>query len=177
MIKKALSLILSILLILFTITNITYAIPIETNPIPLGPNVKDLQDSQTITGYFQDVKRLRANLITININSNSTTDELSNTSRSLDMYIESFNHIKNSLDSYSLQYKDSFSSVSLSNQISFICTTYIMSLTEQKNLINALQTNQDYSENLFYSTHLIPVYYFLTLGDQMLTYIDTYYTF
>lgn len=175
--KKVVSLFLSIFIIFMCIPNVTYAVPMETNPIPLGPNVKDFKGSSEITNYFQDLKRIRANFINIDIKSNSTTEELNAISNSLDTYIEYFKQLISDLDSYALKYQDSALDVTLANQISFISNSYIMSLNEQKNLINALLTNETDSKNLFYSNRLVPVYYFLTLGDQMLTYIDTYYTF
>lgn len=175
--KKIVSLFVSIFIIFMCIPNITYAIPIETNPIPLGPKVKDLQGSSEITNYFQNLKRMRANFITIDIKSDSSPEELNRISNVLDTYIEYFKQLISDLDAYSLKYQDSALDVTLANQISFISNSYIMSLNEQKNLINALLTNETDSKNLFYSNRLVPVYYFLTLGDQILTYIDTYYTF
>ncbi|NRT69927.1 hypothetical protein [Clostridium beijerinckii] len=43
-------------------------------------------------------------------------------------------------------------------------------------MIRALQGTEEESKRLFYSSYLIPVYYYLTLGDQMTAYIDNYFT-
>ncbi|WP_415468229.1 hypothetical protein [Clostridium saccharoperbutylacetonicum] len=42
-------------------------------------------------------------------------------------------------------------------------------------MITALENSKAESKELFYSNYLIPVYYYLTLGDQMVAYVDTYF--
>ncbi|WP_271808768.1 hypothetical protein [Clostridium beijerinckii] len=63
-----------------------------------------------------------------------------------------------------------------SEQISFIAQSFIISLRHQQNLIRALQGNEEEAKRLFYSSYLIPAYYYLTLGDEMTAYIDNYFT-
>ncbi|WP_300382068.1 hypothetical protein [Clostridium sp.] len=173
--KKIRRLILSMILITLTITNISYAQPITIQSSPYGPKVEELKGKENIVKSFEDIKRLRENLIIISISGSSTDEELKAINVSLELYIEEFINVRKDLEENKLLYKDSFPDMFFSEQISFVAESYIISLRQQQNLIIALQTNREEAKNLFYSSYLIPVYYYLTLGDQMISYIETYF--
>lgn len=172
--RKIRRLILVLALITIAMTNISYAQPPTSQIAPYGPKVEELKGKADIIKYFQDIKRIRANLIVITISENSTDKELNNIYSGLDIYIEEFNNIRKGLEKHRILYKDSFPDNFFSEQISFIADSYIISLRQQQNLIRALKDNKTEAKQLFYSSYLIPVYYYLSLGDQMSAYIDIY---
>lgn len=180
--KRVERVIIFFILIMMTMTNISYAhtnISYEqaktSTMQPYGPKVEDLKSKDVIVKNLQDIKRIRGNLTSVNITENSTPESLKDTYKFLDYYMQEFNEIKKSLDTNITAHKDSFSDVFFSEQILFIAESYIISLRQQQNLINALQEQRVEAKKLFYSSYLIPIYYYLTLGDQMTAYIDTYF--
>ncbi len=179
--RKVSRLIIFVVLITLTITNIAYAQSIAHAQstiklqAPYGPKVEDLKGKEDIIKNFQDIKRIRANLSVININASLTPEELRAIDKDLEYYIQQFNSIKRNLENHEITYKDSFADVFFAEQISFVAESFIISLRQQQNLVRALEDNRAEAKKLFHSTYLIPVYYYLTLGDQMIAYIDTYF--
>lgn len=173
--RKVSRLIIFMVLIILTITNIAHAQPTISSEAPYGPKVEDLKGKEEIVKNFQDIKRIRANLSTININANLTPEELKAIDKDLENYIQQFNVIRRNLDNHKIAYKDSFSDVFFAEQILIVADSFIISLRQQQNLVRALEDNRADAKKLFHSTYLIPVYYYLTLGDQMTAYIDTYF--
>lgn len=173
--RKVSYLIILVILITLTITNIVYAQPIKNQELPYGPKVEELQDKEDIIKNFQEIKRIRGNLTVIKIRESSTPEELKTIYKELESYIQQFNTIKRNLDNHKLSYKDSFSDLFFADQISFVADSYIISLRQQQNLVRQLENNREEAKNLFYSSYLIPVYYYLNLGDQMIAYIEIYF--
>lgn len=180
--RKTKRLVIFFMLIMMATTNVAYAqtnISCEqekTSTVqPYGPKVEDLKSKDIIAKNLQNIKRIRGNLTSVNITENSTPENLKDTYKYLDYYIQEFNEIKKSLETNITTYKDSFSDVFFSEQVLFIAESYIISLRQQQNLINSLQEQKIDAKKLFYSSYLIPVYYYLNLGDQMTAYIDTYF--
>jgi len=173
--RKVSRLIIFVILITLTMTNIAYAQPTTNRVSPYGPKVEDLKNKEDIIKNLQDIKRIRANLTVMNITESSTPEELKSIDKDLEYYIEQFNTIRKNLDNHKLTYKDSFSDVFFSDQILFIADSFIISLRQQQNLVRGLEKNKDEAKKLFYSSYLIPVYYYFTLGDNMTSYIETYF--
>ena len=173
--RKVSRLIIFVILITLTMTNIAYAQPTTNRVSPYGPKVEDLKNKEDIIKNLQDIKRIRANLTVMNITESSTPEELKSIDKDLEYYIEQFNTIRKNLDNHKLTYKDSFSDVFFSDQILFIADSFIISLRQQQNLVRGLENNKDEAKKLFYSSYLIPVYYYFTLGDNMTSYIETYF--
>ncbi|MGG7144291.1 hypothetical protein ACQPVP_12610 [Clostridium nigeriense] len=161
--------------IMMIIGNISYVEVKASVDSPYGPKVEDLKSKEVVVNSFQDIKRIRGNLTTISIKESSTPEELNNTYKSLNYFIEEFNEIKKNLDNNIATHKDSFSDVFFSEQILFIAESYIISIRQQQNLIIALQEKKVDAQKLFYSSYLLSPYYYLNLGDQMVAYIDTYF--
>ncbi|MDZ4993463.1 hypothetical protein GNF80_10865 [Clostridium perfringens] len=173
--RRVKRLLIFFMLIMMTMTNVSYA-QVKTNEAePYGPKVEDLKSKDIIIKNLQNIKRIRGNLISVNITENSKPEDLKETYNQLDYHIQEFNEIKKNLDNNIITYKDSFSDVFFSEQILFIAESYIISLRQQQNLINALQEQRVEAKKLFYSSYLIPTYYYLNLGDQMTSYIDNYF--
>lgn len=173
--RKVSRLILLVILITLTMTNIAYAQPTTNQNVPYGPKVEELKGKEDIVKNLQEIKRIRANLTVMNITENSTTEQLKSIDKDLDYYIEQFNIVRKNLENHKLLYKDSFPDVFFSEQILFIADSFIISIRQQQNLVRALETNKVDAKKLFYSNYLIPVYYYLTLGDQMISYMETYF--
>lgn len=173
--RKVSRLILLVILITLTMTNIAYAQPIANQNVPYGPKVEELKGKEDIVKNLQEIKRIRANLTVMNITENSTTEQLKSIDKYLDYYIEQFNIVKKNLENHKLLYKDSFPDVFFSEQILFVADSFIISIRQQQNLVRALETNKVDAKKLFYSNYLIPVYYYLTLGDQMISYVENYF--
>lgn len=173
--RKIRRLLALVIIIMLTSTNISYAQPTDQSA-PYGPKVEELQNKEDLLKNLEDIKRIRGNLTVININENSTTEELKEIDKDIDFYIQQLETIQKNLDNHKLSYKDSFPDLFFSEQIVFIVDSYIISLRQQQNLIRALENNKSEARNLFYSSYLIPVYYYINLADQMIAYIDIYFT-
>jgi hypothetical protein len=172
--KKIGRFIISVIILTFIMTTIPYAQPIEP-PAPYGPKIEDLKGKEDLVKSLREIETLRKNLSVINISGDSTPEELNETNKDLEFYIQQFDTIKKNLDNHKISYKDSFSDVYFAEQILFVAESFIISIREQQNLIRGLLTNREEAKKLFYSTYLIPVYYYLTLGDNMIAYIETYF--
>lgn len=173
--RKIGRLILSVILITLMMTNIAYAQPTANPNSPYGPKVEDLRDKEDIIKNLQEMKRIRANLTIIEITENSTAEQLKSIDKELDNYIEQFNLIRRNLETHKITYNDSFPDLFFSEQMSFIADSFIISLRQQQNTVRALEANKVEAKKLFYSSYLIPVYYYLTLGDQMISYVEAYF--
>lgn len=171
---KVKRLMLFILLIILTTSNIAYA-EIRVKPEPYGPRVTDLKNKEDILNNFRQIKTIRSNLTVIDIKSNSTIEQLKSTDASIQNYIQQIENIRGNLDKHIITYRDSFPDVFFSEQIAFVADSYIISLRNQQVLVRAIENNIDEAKKLFYSSYMIPVYYYLTLGDQMTAYIDVYF--
>jgi len=173
--KKISRLIIFLILITLTMTNVAYAQPTTRQNTPYGPKVEDLKDKEDIIQNLQQMKKIRANLLVIDISESSTVEQLRNADKNLENYIEQFNAIRKNLENHKNLYKDSFPDVFFAEQISFVADSFIISIRQQQNLIRAMEGNKAEAKKLFYSNYLIPVYYYLTLGDQMIAYVENYF--
>ncbi|WP_326511470.1 hypothetical protein [Clostridium intestinale] len=173
--RKISCLLLSVIFMILAMNNIVYAKSISVETMPYGPKIEDLKGKDEIIKNLENIKRIRANLIVVAIKENSTNEELQALNKDLESYLNEINKSKRNLEQHKITYKDSFPDVFFAEEVSFIAESYIISIRQQQNLIRQLQLNQEEAKKLFYSGYLIPVYYYLTLGDQMVTYIETYF--
>ena len=173
--RKISYLLLSVIFMMLAMNNIVYAKSISVETMPYGPKIEDLKGKDEIIKNLENIKRIRANLIVVAIKESSTNEELQGLNKDLESYLNEINKSKRNLEQHKITYKDSFPDVFFAEEVSFIAESYIISIRQQQNLIRQLQLNQEEAKKLFYSGYLIPVYYYLTLGDQMVTYIETYF--
>lgn len=173
--RKISCLLLSVIFMMLAMNNIVYAKSISVETMPYGPKIEDLKGKDEIIKNLENIKRIRANLIVVAIKENSTNEELQALNKDLESYLNEINKSKRNLEQHKITYKDSFPDVFFAEEVSFIAESYIISIRQQQNLIRQLQLNQEEAKKLFYSGYLIPIYYYLTLGDQMVTYIETYF--
>ncbi|MDU8966123.1 MAG: hypothetical protein E7H39_09730 [Clostridium sp.] len=134
-----------------------------------------MKNKEEIVRNLRDIERIRKNLSAVNISADSTPDDLEAINKDLEYYIQQFEVIEKNLQNYKVSYKDSFSDVFFSEQILFVAESFVISIRQQQNLIRELGINREEAKKLFYSSYLIPVYYYLTLGDNMIAYIETYF--
>lgn len=174
--KKRIScFIITLILIIFCSNNIVYGDTQFIDTTPYGPKVEDLKGKEIIKRNLNDIRKIRGNLLVINISETSTKEELEIIYRDLDSYSQQINGYKRNLEKHQMEYKDSFADVFFASEISLIADCYMISIRTQQNLIRQLLADNPEAKKLFYSGYLVPVYYYLTLGDQMAAYIETYF--
>lgn len=170
--KQVKRLIIFILLMTFSMGNPAYA---QVKTAPFGPKVTDLKDKEGILNDFQQIKTIRSNLTVIDISPDLTTEQLQATNTNIQNYIKQMQGVRENLQRNTNTYRDSFADVFFSEQIMLIADSYIISLRNQQLVIRSIEANVQEAKKLFYSSYMIPVYYYLTLGDQMTAYIDVYF--
>ncbi len=111
---------------------------------------------------------------TINIKSDLDSDGLQRANQYIIAYLTELNSVRNDLENHRVNYKNSFADIYFSEQIQFIADSYIISLRQQQNLLRQLGKNNSDAKKLFESDYLTPTYYYVTLGDQMYSYIVEY---
>lgn len=167
-------LISAVILIMLTITSTVYAEPQRQQPLAYGPTVEALKGRVEILRIYRELKGIRQSLININITERTTDKELDDINAQLEVYLGQFDAVRNNLERYKITYRDSFEDVFFAERLSFIAHSFSLSIISQRNLIRALKANRVNSENLFYSSYLIPVYNYLSIGDDIIAFIETY---
>ena len=174
--KKTLNLFIMIILVGALLSpHIAYAQQDITGFSIIGPKIKNLQGKDELMKSYNDLKRIRKNLGTISITSNSTGEELLQINKTLDFYIQELDNVNKNLNTHKVNYKDSFDDMYTADMIKLILNSYLLSIRNQQVLMREMDENAINSKNIIYSEYAIPVYYYLTLGDQMIAYIDLYF--
>lgn len=139
------------------------------------PKVENLQGKEQLITELEELKRIRENMSTINIKSDLGSDGLKRANQYISVYLTELNSVRNDLENHRVNYKNSFADLYFSEQIQFIADSYIISLRQQQNLLKQLNKNNPDAKKLFESDYLTPAYYYITLGDQMYSYIVEYF--
>lgn len=168
MIKKLLIIVLVSIFISPFSSNITFA------QDRYYPKVENLQGKEQLITELEELKRIRENMSTINIKSDLDSDGLQRANQYIIAYLTELNSVRNDLENHRVNYKNSFADIYFSEQIQFIADSYIISLRQQQNLLRQLGKNNSDEKKLFESDYLTPTYYYVTLGDQMYSYIVEY---
>ncbi|EQK38491.1 MULTISPECIES: hypothetical protein [Paraclostridium] len=168
MIKKLLIIVLVSIFISPFSSNITFA------QDRYYPKVENLQGKEQLITELEELKRIRENMSTINIKSDLDSDGLQRANQYIIAYLTELNSVRNDLENHRVNYKNSFADIYFSEQIQFIADSYIISLRQQQNLLRQLGKNNSDAKKLFESDYLTPTYYYVTLGDQMYSYIVEY---
>lgn len=169
--RKIIRSIIFIIVITLSTSNLAYAQIISQ---PYGPKISDLQNKAEIVSSFEQIKSIRANLSIINVKTNTPAQELKTIDTNLERYIEQLRIIRATLVRHSDTYKNSISDVFFAEQMVAISDCYIISLKHQQLLLRSIENNVEGTSTLFYSTYMIPIYYYLTQGDQLVAYTQTY---
>lgn len=142
------------------------------NVAPMSKNLKGKDDYNKI---LSDINRIRNNLYAININTITGKNNALRLNKEINFHMSEFKNIQMQLNELKRQYKDSKSDVLFIEQVNLTISNYKISLEEQLNLIELLVADEREANSLFYSEHLGHIYYYVALGDQIMTYINSYY--
>lgn len=140
------------------------------------PKVENLQGKDKLMSELDELKRIRENMRTINITADLNSEGLKRANQHINVYLTELNSVRNDLGKHRISYEDSFADLYFSEEIQFIADSYIISLRQQQNLLNQLHENNIDAKQLFESDYLTPAYYYVTLGDQMYSYIVDYFS-
>jgi len=171
--RKVTRLIIFVIFITISMSNIAYA-QAPTKSQPFGPRISDLQNKEDILNSFEQIKIIRANLTIINVKATTPAEELRTIEVSLQRYIEQLRSIRANLVKHADTYGNSISDVFFAEQIVAITDCYIISLKHQQLLLRSIENNVGEASTLFYSTYMIPIYYYITEGDQLVAYTQTF---
>lgn len=171
--RKVIRFVVLVLFVILSISNIAYA-QTPTKTQPFGPKVTELQDKEDILNSLEQIKTIRANLTVIDVRATTPVEELKIIDGNLQRYIEQLRIIRANLVQHADTYGNSISDVFFSEQIVAITDCYIISLKHQQLLARSIENNVEEASKLFYSTYMIPIYYYITQGDQLVAYTETY---
>ncbi|SCI84764.1 Uncharacterised protein [uncultured Clostridium sp.] len=165
---------ITVLLLSFIITNSCIVLA-EQSRSTVPVLIKNLQARDELVGLFNEAKRIRSNISTININTVNAKDKATEIKKQINFYLTEISSLEKSLSDFDKKYANSQSDLLFSEQIKSILNAYKMSLNQQLNLLDALVNNDFDASKLFYSEYLIYIYYYLNLGDQTMAYMNTFY--
>lgn len=163
-----------LLLISLTVTNSSISFAQEsTSSIPVI--LQNIKGKNELKGYINEIESIRSNMSTININSSTTKENANEIKKQITLYLSELSSINNSIKNFEVKYSDSQPDLIFANQIKILIEVYQMSLNQQLSLLDAIIENSFESSRLFYSDYLAYIYYYLSLGDQMISYVNTFY--
>lgn len=169
--KKLISIIISIALIVPVFSNISHA---EQNTVPIT-NLNELKGKDIITKNLKELKRIRNNINTINIQSNTAKTELDKNNKALNLYITELEDVRRNLEEYKRAYSNSEVDILAAELLSFTVETYIIGSRLTQVLIRELISGSEDAKNIFYSQYASTIYYYFSLGDNQIAYIDVYF--
>lgn len=164
----------SLLLISLIMTN-NYTSFAEQSELSVPPMYQNLKGKDELLGFLNEIGSLRANIGTINITPATVKENSSKIKKEITFYLSEISSIENSIKMFEKKYNNSPPDLLFSQQISFLLNAYKMSLNQQLSLLDGIINNEVGASNLFYSDYLTYIYYYLNLGDQMISYIETFY--
>lgn len=164
----------SLLLISFIITS-SYTSFAESYESLVPPMLQNLKRKDELKGYLDEIQSVRSNINTINITPTMSKEEANKTAKEINFYLTELSSIEKSITDFEETYSDSEADLLFSEQIRIILNSYKMSLRQQLSLLNAVVNKEVEASQLFHSDYLTYIYYYLNLGDQMISYINTFY--
>lgn len=166
--KKLICIFIAMVILMPTITPMSYAL----SPFYSSSNLSDIKDKDNLVKNLIEIQRIRDNLSTLNINSNSSNNDLIEASRSINLYISELSRIRNNFEDHINRNKDSEADVFIANASIYITQCYILGLGETKFLINNLKDGKTSKINIFYSQENSIMYQYFMNGDLQLAYKD-----
>ena len=165
---------ITILLLSFVITNGSTVFA-EQSKLTVPPMLQNLKGKDELVGYFNEIERIRSNLNTIDINTVTAKDKAKEIQKQINFYLTQLSGLEKSISNFKKEYANSQPDLLFAEQINILLDTYKMSLNQQLSLLDSLVDNNFDASKLFYSDYLTYIYYYLNLGDQMMSYINTFY--
>ena len=144
--KKLICIFIAMVILMPTITPMSYAL----SPFYSSSNLSDIKDKDNLVKNLIEIQRIRDNLSTLNINSNSSNNDLIEASRSINLYISELSRIR------------------------YITQCYILGLGETKFLINNLKDGKTSKINIFYSQENSIMYQYFMNGDLQLACFESF---
>lgn len=168
--KKLICIFIAMVILMPTITPISYAL----SPFYSSSNLSDIKDKDNLVKNLIEIQRIRDNLSTLNINSNSSNNDLIEASRSINLYISELSRIRNNFEDHINRNKDSEADVFIANASIYITQCYILGLGETKFLINNLKDGKTSKINIFYSQENSIMYQYFMNGDLQLACFESF---
>ncbi|MGL4878736.1 hypothetical protein [Paraclostridium dentum] len=171
-----------IILLICVIPQFTYAHEFNSKELNVSynhstpPSLKDMKAKEQFIDVFNEIKRIRANLYVQKINSLTAKEKYASFQRDINYYIGELNKIIRDLDDIKRQYPNSKSDQIFAKQLQFVVESIKLSLDEIIILLDAIKNDDFEGNDLFYSDYLAHIYFYLTLADQMIAYVDNYYS-
>ena len=168
--KKLICIFIAMVILMPTITPMSYAL----SPFYSSSNLSDIKDKDNLVKNLIEIQRIRDNLSTLNINSNSANNDLIEASRSINLYISELSRIRNNFEDHINRNKDSEADVFIANASIYITQCYILGLGETKFLINNLKDGKTSKINIFYSQENSIMYQYFMNGDLQLACFESF---
>ena len=168
--KKLICIFIAMVILMPTITPMSYAL----SPFYSSSNLSDIKDKDNLVKNLIEIQRIRDNLSTLNINSNSSNNDLIEASRSINLYISELSRIRNNFEDHINRDKDSEADVFIANASIYITQCYILGLGETKFLINNLKDGKTSKINIFYSQENSIMYQYFMNGDLQLACFESF---
>ena len=168
--KKLICIFIAMVILMPTITPMSYAL----SPFYSSSNLSDIKDKDNLVKNLIEIQRIRDNLSTLNINSNSSNNDLIEASRSINLYISELSRIRNNFEDHINRNKDSEADVFIANASIYITQCYILGLGETKFLINNLKDGKTSKINIFYSQENSIMYEYFMNGDLQLACFESF---
>ena len=168
--KKLICIFIAMVILMPTITPMSYAL----SPFYSSSNLSDIKDKDNLVKNLIEIQRIRDNLSTLNINSNSSNNDLIESSRSINLYISELSRIRNNFEDHINRNKDSEADVFIANASIYITQCYILGLGETKFLINNLKDGKTSKINIFYSQENSIMYQYFMNGDLQLACFESF---
>ena len=168
--KKLICIFIAMVILMPTITPMSYAL----SPFYSSSNLSDIKDKDNLVKNLIEIQRIRDNLSTVNINSNSSNNDLIEASRSINLYISELSRIRNNFEDHINRNKDSEADVFIANASIYITQCYILGLGETKFLINNLKDGKTSKINIFYSQENSIMYQYFMNGDLQLACFESF---
>ena len=168
--KKLICIFIAMVILMPTITPMSYAL----SPFYSSSNLSDIKDKDNLVKNLIEIQRIRDNLSTLNINSNSSNNDLIEASRSINLYISELSRIRNNFEDHINRNNDSEADVFIANASIYITQCYILGLGETKFLINNLKDGKTSKINIFYSQENSIMYQYFMNGDLQLACFESF---
>lgn len=154
-----------------TIYGIDKSYKIYSAPAQIAQELKGKED---LIKYFNEIKRIRSNMNTIDINAETAKQKSDSIKKQIAFYSAELKTILNLLARHKSVYKDSTADIFVANQIEIIAFILDSSLLQQSLLVDRLAKGEN--TELFFSEYLVSIYYYLNIADEMISYLERFYS-
>lgn len=147
----------------------------EESELLVPITLQNLKGKDELVGYLDKISSVRKNIGSINISPTTAKQNSNDIKKQINFYLSEISSVEKSIGNFEKEYSDSQPDLLFAEQVRILLNAYKMSLNQQLYLLDALVNNEFEASKLFHSDYLTYIYYYLNLGDQMLSYINTFY--